>query len=1397
MTTPQTTEQRSEIAIPSRLSPVASALVYQPHPFSAATQVAVAHEGATLAEMIASLGLDEAYANHIHVWIDDREVDRAHWPVVRPREGRMVFVRVVPHGGGGGGGKNILRVIGMIAIAVLAVYTGGMAAMAYTGTATVGAATATLGGAMVMAGVATAVSLLGNMALNAIIPPTTPSLDINSGADSSPVSAPRYQLTGVQNRLQQYANIPRVYGRRRVYPLLAAQPYSELQGSDEYLRLALLVGWGPLRLTDIRIGDTPITAYAGVEIETREGWSTDSPLTLFTRSVEQQNFSVVLENTDDVGVWAIRTTDGDTTEISVDIALPSGLAFYNNSGGRDPVTVKVAVEYRVAGTGAWVAPTWTNRVSPADNNGVDDGFGTAGEITITAAEQAAIRRSGRFVVPRGQYDVRVRRATKVNGDRYADLIQWTTLRYVTDSQPIVQKNVALIALRIKATGQLNGVPNSINVVAESYLPVYNGSAWSWAVTRNPAWAFADLLRRRAAETYLTDDRVDLVAIRAWALACDAQAPNAVEPRWTFDGVIEGGSVFQNLKLVASHCRANYTIRDGRHSVVRDVEQTVPVQHITPRNSFGYSGKKSFIDLPHALRVRFVNAALGWQEDEVVVYADGFAEATATRFETLDLPGCTSATQAWREGRYYMAVGKLRPEEHVVSMDIEALRCTLGDYVLFSHDVISVGIASSRIKSLTRNSNNAVTAIVLDDEAYFDPGVVRTYVLRVRSASGSTSLISLVSTGVGSTEVVYPLTPIAANVAPSVGDLVMFGESARETAPMMVRRIEPGPNLTARVSLVDAQPGVWTADVAPIPEFNSYITTTTPTSEAKPGLPGIGSIRSDETVLLRAADGTLVDRVYIEIIPPASGIVRTESYEVQYRAQGATNWLSTRVGVDAPTVYLTSVQAGNNYEIRVRAISAASIAGDWAPTVLHYVIGKTTPPSAPSDFAALGLVDGVQLSWVAAPDIDVVGYRVKRGVDWSTAALVTDKVVGTSLFVGLDTAGAQTFLIRSVDAVGLESLQTLSVSTSTAAPDDVTGFSVYAREDYVAASWTPVYGVGVVYEVRSGDSWSVGTIIGRTAGDKLEVKFPVKTAGDVTYWIKALSPTGLYSTSAVFASTRQAPIPNRNVVVTRDWTALGYPGVKLDLSVNASALEVEKIGGISSSRGDYYAEIVLPVDYYARSWTEISALSVSNSGATWATSSFSWDLAGTATWQGQLGDVEAGTATVYIARFLGTLPPGVIEGWRLADSPNGVAGTTPSAAQDLVYAPCHFANGLESLGSTRASWNVAIPAVFSTVFDFRADTFVDQDQVLLTLRAGTGYLRLVYDAQTKKFSLVDHVGYRADVSLAFASGDVLTFGISQSLTSRALYAATRRNPHPVSASITVSPVGNFTQLALTA
>ena len=83
------------------------------------------------------------------------------------------------------------------------------------------------------------------------------------------------------------------------------------------------------------------------------------------------------------------------------------------------------------------------------------------------------------------------------------------------------------------------------------------------------------------------------------------------------------TVFELLKKIAAVGRASFGMADGLYTVTRDVEQSTARQHFSPRNSWGFSAHKTFVDLPHALKCRFVNAAADYREDEIVVTDDGY------------------------------------------------------------------------------------------------------------------------------------------------------------------------------------------------------------------------------------------------------------------------------------------------------------------------------------------------------------------------------------------------------------------------------------------------------------------------------------------------------------------------------------------------------------------------------------------------------------------------------------------------------------------------------------------------------------------------------------------------------------------------------------------------------
>lgn len=800
------TALEGEVLAPARAREGAAVLV-NASPFQrGSAKVVILPEGATIEQAVAMSGIGPRLRRHIDVFLADHKIEARHWKRIRPKPGASLYLRVRLRGGGDNGGKDVLRTVLMIAVVVVASmfnpFAGATSALGMIGSAAF----------------ITAATIAGQMLINALIPPPEMSRD-PWRFDQQPGN-PYASLTGIRNQYAPYAPIPRVMGQRRMYPVLACRPYTEMVGKTQWLRMALLVGYGRCDISDIRIGNTPITAFEGAEYEVREGLVDDDPLTLITTQIREESLTAYLEH----NVAVVKATETNTEEVSIDIAFPSGLIIIDpDDGDREKRTVKFDVHWSVNGV-TWYAADWIDGRSTY-------GTQTDGELVATDKTSSATVRSGRFKVtgsPNGQYFVRVKRTTSDGASYLIDDAYWTSLRSVRSGNPINMPGLCLIGLRLKATNQLNGVPDIINCLASAYHDVYDPDTETWTptITRNPAWQTTDVLRKRGQVTICADSRLDLPAFVDWAAACDAQAPNAQEKRWTCDVVLEGGSVMSAAQLIAASGRASLTIGSGgKYTVVRDVEQTVPVAHISPRNSWGYRGLKSFADIPHAFRVNYINPDAMDQQDEVLVYRDDYNEdgsggkTAASRSESLDLPCARSGTLAWREGRYHLAVLELRQEEHRVNLDIGSLVITKGSLVRFSYDIISIGLGSGRIAELVLDEAEAnVTGIVLDVSVEMFNDAVD-YGVRICHADKSSS-VHPVDYDAGPTDTLVFTTPVPVADAAAVGDLVQFGEADIESAPMLVKHIRRLAGHTAQLTLVDAQSGVWTADSGEIPAFQS-------------------------------------------------------------------------------------------------------------------------------------------------------------------------------------------------------------------------------------------------------------------------------------------------------------------------------------------------------------------------------------------------------------------------------------------------------------------------------------------------------------------------------------------------------------------------------------------------
>ena len=282
-------------------------------------------------------GIPQLCREHeIVIEVDGVYIPKCDWHLT-PAKGSTVNLYMPVRGGG----KSPLRILLTIAVVAISVVTmqPEFAAAYLAGSAMAGAA------------VTLAVGTAGMMLVNAIAPIRPP-----GGKSGAPKDTPAYSISGARNQIAPYQPVPVILGSHRFFPPMAAKPYTELVGQDEYIRI-LLAWCGPCKIEDIRIGNTPINSYPGFTadggsaIETREGWATDDPITLMPSVVNQTRVDTKLTS---AGSWVDRTMAAGYDELSVEISFPQGLVKFDKTGKRKSTTVEWKIRYREVGAPSWI-----------------------------------------------------------------------------------------------------------------------------------------------------------------------------------------------------------------------------------------------------------------------------------------------------------------------------------------------------------------------------------------------------------------------------------------------------------------------------------------------------------------------------------------------------------------------------------------------------------------------------------------------------------------------------------------------------------------------------------------------------------------------------------------------------------------------------------------------------------------------------------------------------------------------------------------------------------------------------------------------------------------------------------------------------------------------------------
>lgn len=1012
-------------------------VVSKPHPFRQATEETFFKAGdTTLSDIVMAVQPDPALRQVANVLINGALVPIESWPLVRPKAGTLVNVVIVPQNTGGGPfgpvSGSSLTMLGLVAMPLFL----------------------PLGATLLAAG--TVASLAESIYYIAAGQPKTGSDKDREGET--------YNLSSSRNSVDLRGPCSSLAGQFKFAPKIAAREYSELIGSDRYLRVILQLSDGPVTDPEIFIGETPIDEFDSVETELRRGyhglvdagswdastgaypssatfgdtftvstpglvgsraftagqtitfndlypatdaaaWDLDQgkPFKLYADDVSEEGLQVKVTN---AGGPEVRTSQPNADQLSIDLLFDAGLYFLHNSppGKMGSSGVGVTVEYSPTGADDW---------RPANG----------GYHAIYGRQRTPLFWGLRWETdgsdPNGQYDVRITRNERdFDEQKFFGAFMWVSLRTITQTSPVPIGSLAMLAMRVRASGQISGSLDEVFTRCQSIANDWDGSTWAMRPTSNPASLFRSRMQHPLWALKQSDSQINIADIEELADLCTANG-------WRTDAYFDGdSSLLDRLNDILAPAMSRVTAKDGLWTVITDWYKPEPVQPFTQANTFGYEGEPVHDPVPDAIRGLFWDEDNGYQPDEVTVFNDGFDADSAKLYERMTFVGITSRERVARLIRIALAKRTAQRELHRFNADIEHVVCEQGDRVFFSHDVLSNSIGAGRIEQHVE-SGGLVTAFVLSTDVDMVDGTA--YAMLVRE-SDSSYLVNLLTTS-GFSRTVTLETPIATASAPPVGSLFTIGVRGSEFLDLVIVSKEPGPDQSARIEAIPYNAAIYDAGDT-LPQYEPGI----PVSQAiQP--PVVTDVISDSRAFFVTPDRRLIPQVVFRFEPSPQ---RDATLRIWQRISGTdAPWQAANVSAVSPNeAAVQGLDEGQTYDFRLSYSHPDRLMSRPTEIYAHEVVGRI---GAPADLSGLtlGMVGGqAELRWDQPPDLDVqIGGAVVfrhspalSGATWETSTSIgKGSVAGNQTHIVLPLKPG-TYLARVLDSTGAFSDGVTTIST---------------------------------------------------------------------------------------------------------------------------------------------------------------------------------------------------------------------------------------------------------------------------------------------------------------------------------------------------------------------------------
>ena len=339
-----------------------------------------------------------------------------------------------------------------------------------------------------------------------------------------------------------------------------------------------------------------------------------------------------------------RFTAGDTESASVILAFQSGLFSVDGKGNLQSQTVSIRIRQQPEAGGAWIDVT---------------------TLDITAQNRSTFFRQYTWTLPsRGRWLIEVTRMTdEASNTQVSDRTSLAALQSMRPEPPVnMSKPMALVAVRIRATYQLNGPLNTLNALVQRYADAWDGTGWPEMLTRNPAAAYIAALKGPANPYPVADSEIDYVGLADWAAWCDTKGLK-------YDAVHDssGEKLQDMLSAICGAGRATPHHDGLQWGVVIDRPETLVIDHINPRNSAQFTWSRSYFNPPDAFRIQFMDETNDYLQAERIVPWPGFT-GDVTLTEQLELPGKTDPGEIWIEARRRMYELLYRPDAFTAIQD---------------------------------------------------------------------------------------------------------------------------------------------------------------------------------------------------------------------------------------------------------------------------------------------------------------------------------------------------------------------------------------------------------------------------------------------------------------------------------------------------------------------------------------------------------------------------------------------------------------------------------------------------------------------------------------------------------------------------------------------------------